>query len=128
MIRYWCAFFVLLSVAYGFPAATKDKRCLNYCSNDGVCVIVKDAPQCYCLPEWEGEKCEDVREETSEGEEEEIIVMGRSNLRNDPCSLVPGLCKRGLCQIKDNKYFCACPYEYSGKRCELDSRTSECVA
>lgn len=124
MFSYVFPFIVLLSTALGFPAATKDSRCLNHCSNDGVCVIVENSPQCYCLPEWEGETCDYVREQTDINEEQQdIVIMSRSNLRNSPCSLVPGLCKNsGLCQFADNKYSCACTDEFTGKRCELQSR------
>src|SRR5690348_1818449 len=72
-----------------------DERCLNYCSNDGICLIINNKPECYCLPEWDGERCDIVRQIKTNYQSKSIKLIHRNYLRNDPCTFVPNLCKNG---------------------------------
>jgi len=114
----------MIFVINGYPSSDNlDDQCLNYCSNDGICVIIKNQPQCYCLPEWEGELCKDPREyKLIQFDPSQRNQM--SSARNHPCSLVPpNFCNGGLCQYDGTAFTCACPFDKAGTRCELASRT-----
>merc|ERR1711972_1123157 len=81
--------FVCQSLVESYPS--NDPRCLNYCSNEnGLCLIENDQPTCYCLPEWEGERCDSIRTIS-----EKKPLMTRIQARNTPCTYVPDLCKNG---------------------------------
>lgn len=114
-----------LSSINGYPSSTNSDQCLNYCLNDGICVLSESSPQCYCLPEWKGEHCNVIRKSNSN---KKLIskeyLRTNINLRNHPCSLAPpNMCKNGgQCQYEEKEYSCICPYTHIGKRCEEESR------
>ena len=113
----------LLPLISGFPSDINEKKCLNYCSNDGVCVIIDENPQCYCLPGWKGNRCDIVRP-YNPNEPIKSEPMSRYQLRVHPCDLVPpNMCLNGgLCTFENNTYSCSCGYQYIGGRCEIPSR------
>jgi len=114
-----CLMILLISSIDGYPSDhNSENDCSNYCFNNGICVSPDNIRQCYCLPEWEGERCDSVRES-------DTIYIDPSqqtikyDLRNHPCTLVPNLCANGgLCQFENNSFSCACTHQFYGKRCE----------
>lgn len=108
---------VFLPLVTAYPSS----KCQGYCSNDAVCVIEQDEPVCYCLPEWEGERCDLVREENFSVREEE--VMERSSILSPECALAPPkMCGVGVCIFSNKTYSCACPVTHFGPRCQKASR------
>ena len=108
---------------HGYPSNEKPvDACLNYCLNDGICVMGQNTPHCYCLPGWEGTQCATVRVSTPNNIPFEKIV--KSYVRATPCDLAPPtLCLNGgLCQFNNSLYTCACPSAFYGARCEKPSR------
>jgi Notch-like protein len=111
-----CVVLLSLLLVNGYPSDKNGKQCLNYCSNDGVCLIMDNKAQCYCLPEWEGERCDLPRIN-----HEMKFKKTNIQLRNSPCTYVPTLCKNGgVCFFDDQekKLACQCPYPYDGPRCD----------
>src|SRR5579871_266336 len=105
---------LIISMINGNLLNSTPKKCLNYCSNDGICVLKDNSPECYCLPEWEGEHC-NLPRQFIPNQGNDFIIMARTNLRASQCSLKPDLCKNGgVCYFKDNKYGCACPDTHYG--------------
>ena len=120
-VRLFICVFLPLAIAY------PSNKCKNYCLNEAVCVIKQDEPVCYCLPEWEGEQCDLVRQENFSVEEEEQgegEIMERSSARSPECLLAPpNMClNRGICRFENNSYSCECQPEFTGKRCKEPSR------
>jgi len=115
-------FICLVSIINGYPSSIDENTdCSNYCLNDGVCVLINNNRQCYCLPEWEGEICENEREY----DPTQMISMEnvrKSSFRLHQCDLVPpNLCNVGFCQFENGSYSCACPKTHVGPRCERES-------
>ena len=119
-----CSLILILATAHGFPSENNYKRCLNYCSAGGICVVEEGVPQCHCLPEWSGQRCDQPRalkKKTNDAK----APLGKSTLRNTACSAVPGLCANGgACQFDpaQQEYSCVCSDDYYGTRCENTSR------
>jgi len=112
---------LFISLVNGYPSDINNDRCINYCSNNAVCLTVNNKPQCYCLPEWDGQFCDIIRKQKSNQNISQIKQMSKNNLRNVPCTYVPDLCKNGgVCYLDDgtNKLACQCKYPYGGTRCD----------
>jgi len=111
---------LFISLVNGYPSDINHDQCINYCSNDAVCLTVNNKPQCYCLPEWDGQFCDIIRQPQTNQNLPQIKQISRNNLRNTPCSYAPDLCKNGgVCYLDgtSNKLACQCPDTYSGPRC-----------
>lgn len=96
------------------------KRCSKSCLNDGFCLEINAKSRCYCLPEWQGEYCEQPREAPTTY----TFITKNQLLRNtdpsDLCGYVPNLCQgRGACYVNEtaNTLSCQCVYPYAGSRC-----------
>jgi hypothetical protein len=116
-----CCIILFISLINGYPSNTDHDKCVNYCSNDAVCLMVDNNATCYCLPEWEGKFCDIVRQKRTNKPSISTKQITRNNLRSVPCDYVPTLCKNGgLCYVDDQttKLACQCPYPYDGARCE----------
>lgn len=107
------------------PSTINKDKCDNYCFNDGVCVLNDGQVQCYCLPEWQGQRCQSIRQDdvlrTIDNE-----AMVRVAARSPECLRAPpNMCLNGgLCTFENSSYSCACPVTHIGKRCQDPSRTS----
>ena len=106
-------------------ASSKDSVCADHCQNDGVCVAPNGRAQCYCLPEWQGDRCGEPRP-YKPNQQSNMDTARRLTSRVTPCSLAPpDLCLNGgLCQFTNNSYSCACPMTFMGPRCADPSRQS----
>ncbi|UJR29552.1 hypothetical protein I4U23_010769 [Adineta vaga] len=115
----FCVFIPLIT---SYPS---NKCPSSYCSNDAVCVIKENEPICYCLPEWEGERCDLIRQDNFD-EQLEDEFDERSIIRSPECLLAPpGMCVHGVCIFNNNNtYSCQCQPEFIGKRCK---EVSPCV-
>ncbi|CAF1093691.1 unnamed protein product [Rotaria sordida] len=110
--------FLLISLVNGYPSGINTEQCLNYCFNDAVCLMNNNNPTCYCLPEWEGERCDIVRK-VVQNDPVQFKKINRTILRNDPCSYVPTLCNgKGVCYVDGGKLTCQCQYPFAGTRCD----------
>jgi hypothetical protein len=98
----------------------RNEKCLKSCFNDAICSIKNEIIQCYCLPEWDGDRCDIPREIQTDYEfldENQII---KTQDRSDPCLLISNLCNgHGTCFLNEtsNKLSCQCAYPYAGPRC-----------
>jgi hypothetical protein len=115
-----CGIILLITFIDVNSLSLNNEKCLNHCSNDGVCLVIETKVQCYCLPEWEGERCDKatIKPPSYQLEKNEML---RNNFRNAPCSYVPTLCQNGgVCFLNETskKLACKCPYDWDGARCE----------
>jgi hypothetical protein len=106
--------------------AIQDKKCLNYCSNDAICKVNDGIIQCYCLPEWDGERCDIPREIPQDYQFLDENFQVKGEFRSTPCDLVPGLCLNGgVCYVNETasgaKLSCQCLFPKAGPRCEETS-------
>jgi hypothetical protein len=118
-----CTILLLVSLANGKPSNPVATEC--NCANDAVCIKSGSRADCYCLPEWQGERC-DIPREYKPTKMKINFQNSRIDARNTPCSFVPTLCKNGgLCRYESSskKLSCTCPDAYFGPRCEDPSRT-----
>ncbi len=116
-----CTILLLVSLANGKPSNPVATEC--NCANDAVCIKSDNRADCYCLPEWQGERC-DIPREYKPSKIKINFQNSRIDARNAPCSLVPNLCTNGgLCQYLNKNYSCACTDAYVGTRCQDLSRT-----
>jgi len=110
---------LLISMINGYPSDVVNDQCVNYCSNDAVCLPTanNNNPQCYCLPGWDGERCDIVAQvqQTYRIDKKQIL---RSNLRVSPCSYRPDLCVHGMCFVNNSQLACMCEADWAGARCE----------
>ena len=120
-----CAFICFISMVSAFPSSDENNDCSNYCQNDGICVVIKNQRQCYCLPGWTGELCKDPREyKLIQFHPSQRNQM--SSARNQECAAIPpNFCNGGVCRFNGTKkeFSCVCPYDKIGQRCEIPSRT-----
>ncbi|CAF1365719.1 unnamed protein product [Adineta steineri] len=119
---YIIGYYLFQSSVYGYPSNddANVKQCSKSdCSNNGVCLLMNNIRQCYCYPEWQGEKCNLIREFKKDSNKQ-VKQISRITSRNTPCSYVPDLCKNsGVCYLGDDKKLaCQCPYPYDGARCQ----------
>ena len=110
-----------VSLAHGILQKRAPPGYENLCGNRGVCVIDDDSPTCYCLPEWEGERCEFDREYVP-NDEEAYEEAKQNKARFDECLYVPGLCENGGLCVFNKTFSCVCPFTHIGARCETVSR------
>ena len=117
------ALLAALSFVHAHPSSMNTKECLDYCANNGICVIINDAPRCYCMPEWEGERCDSARRLTVDQEEDQSI-MRIARPRSPECAYVDDdFCKNGgLCRFDKSSFGCTCKPAFIGFYCELPSR------
>ncbi|CAF3347944.1 unnamed protein product [Rotaria socialis] len=119
-------------------------ECLDYCSNDGLCIETNNGLQCICLPEWTGHRCDSPRD-SSLTKQMYNSQVDMTFVRSNPCDSAPaGYCKNtGICFVEGVAFKCFCPYPYTGEYCEdlsdcfdyclnngickLESNTPKCV-
>ncbi|CAF1130864.1 unnamed protein product [Adineta steineri] len=123
IILYIIGYYIFESSVNGFPSNEKIELCSNYCSNDGICVVVDEYRQCYCLPEWTGEKCDDIKEDEIYNDIQNTNGKSRAIERSPECAVAPpGMCLNGgLCKFDNGSFACQCPHTYIGKRCQESS-------
>ncbi|CAF1306272.1 unnamed protein product [Rotaria sp. Silwood1] len=110
----------LISLANGYPSNDINNKCVNYCSNDALCLIINNNPRCYCLPEFDGERCQMIRT-TNRNTRIKFKQITENNPINPLCSYVPDLCHNGgTCDVEESasgpKFICRCPISYDGSR------------
>merc|ERR1719242_588687 len=91
----------------GCPFGFKGQRCeivleqcdTNPCQNDALCFIHDDSYECYCVPDFHGERCQ---------------------YKYNDCMLppLPKCFNGGRCIDGVDQYKCSCTEGYSGKNCE----------
>jgi len=118
-----CTILLLVSLANGKPSNPVATEC--NCANDAVCIKSGNRADCYCLPEWQGERC-DIPREYKRNTIKINSQNSKISVRSTPCSFAPTFCKNGgICQndSPSKELYCACPDAYVGTRCEDPSRT-----
>jgi hypothetical protein len=97
----------------------RNGKCSDYCSNDAMCAVENGIPQCYCLPEWDGDLCDIPREIPTSYQFLEKNSKLKSEFRSSPCDFYPNLCNgKGLCFLNGTKLACTCVYPNAGLRCD----------
>lgn len=98
------------------------EKCSKSCLNGGFCLESDGQPQCYCLPEWEGEDCHLKKDFIPTYKLNSFKTFLRSSYRNSPCSFAPDLCYNGgKCFVNNATLACACDDAWGGSRCEEPS-------
>ncbi|CAF2020319.1 unnamed protein product [Rotaria magnacalcarata] len=115
---------LLFSSLHLIQSNSISNECLDYCSNNGLCIETNNGRKCICLPEWTGQRC-DFPRDSSLTKQMHNSLVDMTFVRNNPCNSAPaGFCKNnGICFVEASKFKCFCQYPYTGDYCD---ELSEC--
>lgn len=132
LLRYFFLNVLILSIIfslndasspYSDKSASVEKSCEGYCSNNGICIMADNGPKCYCLSQWMGKRCDDIRKPASNG-----LFHSFNSAQPSPRGLTPcpadlsSACRNGAtCFMVNLEFFvCSCPPGLGGDFCDVE--------